>query len=96
MAEYRLLADSWVRIDPDSLDSPTGRVKMTRYRKGDVIPNLLDDEIQYLTAGARPHLAEVGSDLDPLKGDESAPQSARESAPRTPSGDKPSASAASK
>jgi hypothetical protein len=75
MAEYRLLADSWVRLDPDSLDTP--RPRSHRYTRGDVVPNLLPEEIDYLTNGARPHLVEKGSDADPWK-DEDADKSASE------------------
>jgi hypothetical protein len=79
MALYRLLADTWMRYDPDTIDDPRPRVR--RLVKGDLLPdNVLAEEIEYLTNGARPMLVEADSDADPFKDDASFKHAAGESA----------------
>ena len=65
MTEYRLTADTWVRIDPDTIDDRSPRIR--RLVKGDIVPNVTEAEIEYLTTGARPHLVEADSENDPFK-----------------------------
>lgn len=65
MADYRLLADTWVRMDPATVDDRFP--KFGRFSKGDLVPGVTDDEIEYLTHGARPMLVEANSDADPFK-----------------------------
>lgn len=65
MTEYRLTADTWMRIRPDTIDDRSPRID--RLMKGDLVPGVTDQEIEYLTTGARPHLVEADSDADPFK-----------------------------
>jgi hypothetical protein len=80
MADYRLMADTWMRIDPDTVDSPRPRIR--RLVKGDIVPGITDEEIEYLTGGARPMLVEADSDADPFKDDGNAKHVAGNSAPK--------------
>jgi hypothetical protein len=65
MADYRLLADTWMRMDPATVDDKSPKVK--RFSKGDIVVGITDDEVEYLTHGARPMLVEANSDADPFK-----------------------------
>lgn len=67
VAPHRLLADTWMRFDPETVDDRSPRIR--RLVKGDVIENLLDVEVEYLTSGVRPSLVEADSDDDPFKDD---------------------------
>lgn len=67
VAPHRLLADTWVRIDPETIDDRNPRSR--RLAKGDILTNLTEDEIEYLTHGVRPSLVEADSDADPYKDD---------------------------
>jgi hypothetical protein len=67
VAPHRLLADTWMRIDPETVDDRAPRIR--RLAKGDVIENLLPEEVEYLTHGVRPSLVEADSDDDPFKDD---------------------------
>jgi hypothetical protein len=69
MAEYRLLADAWVRIDPETIDDKRPRSRWLK--KGDLVPKVTDEEVEYLTGGARPSLVEADSDEDPFRDDHS-------------------------
>lgn len=80
MADYRLLADTWMRIDPDTVDSPRPRVR--RLVSGDIVPGITDDEVEYLTNGVRPMLVEADSDADPFKDDGDAAHVAGNSDPK--------------
>jgi hypothetical protein len=68
MADYRLIADTWLRLDPDTIDDKSPR--QTRLVKGDIVKNVTEAEVEYLTTGARPMLVEANSDADPFKENE--------------------------
>jgi hypothetical protein len=80
MADYRLLADTWMRIDPDTVDNPRPRIR--RLVKGDILVGVTEEEIEYLTTGARPMLVEADSDADPYKDSAEFKHVAGESAPK--------------
>jgi len=80
MTEYRLTADTWMRIRPETIDDRSPRID--RLVKGDIVPNVTDQEIEYLTHGARPHLVEADSDADPFKDKEGYKRAAGNSAPK--------------
>lgn len=79
MAEYRLMADTWIRMDPATVDDKSPKVK--RHVRGDVIKGITDDEVDYLTNGARPMLVEVDSDADPFKKPKDQPAAGDSPAP---------------
>lgn len=80
MADYRLLADTWMRIDPDTVDSPRPRVR--RLVRGDIVLGVTEEEVEYLTHGVRPMMVEADSDADPFKDDGDAKHVAGSSSPK--------------